>query len=183
MTARILLLTASIAAAPALAGARQAPASAPSPAARPADQGKPPRPSRPHEGQPINVKVEVTITDARPGAAPVKKTVTIVAADGEAGYVRSESQYMNVGATPLNIDAKPEILSGGKIRVGINVQYHLPPSREALAELKTGTPTGTKIRESLYIVLDSGKPLVVTQSADPASDRQVTIEVVATTMK
>ncbi len=42
---------------------------------------------------------------------------------------------------------------------------------------------GTGIQENLSVNLDDGKPLVVAQSADPVSDRQVTVEVRATILK
>ena len=38
-------------------------------------------------------------------------------------------------------------------------------------------------RESLALILDSGKPMLVTQSADPVGDRQVMVEVKATILK
>jgi hypothetical protein len=41
----------------------------------------------------------------------------------------------------------------------------------------------TEIHENLGMILDSGKPLVVAQSADPVGDRQVTIEVKATALR
>jgi hypothetical protein len=194
MTARTLLLTASLIAGSTAASAFQPPrSSAPPPSASDQQQNRStpaaptPAPAIARKeqarGLPVNVKVQLTITDQRPDAAPIKKTVVVVVADGEVGSVRSESQYMNVGSAPLNVDAKPEIVSDGKIRVGINVQYDLAPTKEALADLKTGTPTGTKMHESLYVVVDTGKPLVIAQSADPGSDRQVTLEVIATIMK
>ena len=39
------------------------------------------------------------------------------------------------------------------------------------------------IQENLSVNLDDGRPLVVAQSADPISDRQVTVEVRATILK
>ena len=69
------------------------------------------------------------------------------------------------------------------IRVVVGLQYELPvlPDGGAL-------PAGTRlmktgIQENLIVNLDDGRPLVVAQSADPISDRQVTVEVRATILK
>ena len=40
-----------------------------------------------------------------------------------------------------------------------------------------------RIQENLSVNLEDGKALVVSQSADPVSDRQVTVEVRATILK
>ena len=40
-----------------------------------------------------------------------------------------------------------------------------------------------QIRDAVTMILESGKPLIVAQSADPVSDRQVTVEVKATILR
>jgi hypothetical protein len=35
----------------------------------------------------------------------------------------------------------------------------------------------------LSVILESGKPMVVSQAADPTSDRKITVEVTATILK
>jgi hypothetical protein len=40
-----------------------------------------------------------------------------------------------------------------------------------------------EIHESLSVVLQDGKPLLVSQSADPTTDRKVTVELMATVLK
>jgi hypothetical protein len=186
MTARMLLVAAAIAIAPGVASAVQPPPPPPAATTKPPTHGQQP-PAAPRTerrpGQPANVKVELTISDQRSGGPAVKKTITVLTADGMTGLIRSSAQYMNVGEVPLNVDALPDILEGGKVRLHLNVQYDLPPSEQALANLKTGTLTRTQIHESLGLILDSGKPIVAAQSADPVSDRQVTIEVTATILK
>src|SRR5262245_9062937 len=56
------------------------------PAPAPAPERTPRR-----EGQPVNVKVEVTITDQRGGREALKKTVTVVTGDELAGFIRSQA--------------------------------------------------------------------------------------------
>ena len=136
------------------------------------------------DGQPINVRVELTITDQRTGSAPVKKTVSVVVADGQMGFIRSQSEIAGIGGSvPLNVDAEPSLLTDGKIRLRANVQYDLPATPEALNNATRGTTTKTAIHETLSLILENGKPLVAAQSADPVSDRTVTVEVKATVLK
>lgn len=142
------------------------------------DQAPPPPPRR---GQPINVRIEVIITDQRGSAAPTKKTVSLIVGDQQNGMIRSESLIPNIGSVPLHVDAEPEILPDGKIRLRFGLNYDLPiegqpmPAPERVAK--------TSIRQSLALILDSGKPMLVTQSADPVGDRQVMVEVKATILK
>ena len=45
------------------------------------------------------------------------------------------------------------------------------------------SPRPAGLNQSLSVIVESGKPLLVSQSADPASDRKVTVEVTATVLK
>jgi len=143
------------------------------------------QPRRETVGQSINVKVDLTITDQRGGgAAPVKKTVSVVVADGMFGFIRTTAEIAGVGGSvPLNVDAEPTLLADGKVRLRANVQYDLPAPAEALNNVSRGTTTKTAIHETLSLILENGKPLVAAQSADPVSDRTVTVEVKATVLK
>jgi hypothetical protein len=138
------------------------------------------------EGQPINVKVELTITEEGGDAPAIKKTVSAVVGDGYMGYVREQGMSDNITQTPgpfdrmiapLNLDALPTILPGGKIRVQCTIQY--------AANQRTANQRriNTDIKQNLTLILESGKPLVVSQATDPLSDRQVTVEVKATVLK
>lgn len=152
----------------------------PPPAAAPV-----PAPTPPRRLQPVNVRVELTIIDKRSsGAEALRKTVTVVTADGIGGYIRSTANYSNLGAVPLNVDVEPNILDDGKVRLRANVQYDLPALNQGGA---VGTdPTNlrvTQIHENLTLILESGKAVVAAQSADPVGDRQVTIEVKATVLR
>lgn len=127
-------------------------------------------------GQPVNIKVDVTISDQTDNEPRRRKTVTVVTADGLTGYVRSAGESAT-GPAPLNVDVEPRILTGGKVRVLLNLQYALP----TLTERQPNDPArrGTELRENLSLILEDGKPLVVSQSADAMSDRRVTVEVIA----
>ena len=136
-------------------------------------------------GQPVNVKVEFTLTDQRGGGPAVKRTLTIVVADAQTGSVRSQSDVMAVGAVPLNVDTSPELLADGKIRLGFNLQYDWPAPIDAAD--RTPPPRGTVIKttmhDSVSLILESGKSMIAAQSADPIGDRQVTVEVKATILR
>ena len=94
------------------------------PPAAPAPPPPPPVPPEPRlVGQSVNIRVDVTITDQRGGAPPLKKTVSVVTADGMGGRIRSQANYAEIGNVPLNVDAEPFILPDGKIRVRVNLQY------------------------------------------------------------
>jgi hypothetical protein len=90
---------------------------------------------------------------------------------------------------PLNMDAEPVLLPEGKIRLGLRLQYDLVPSVAASGrttandERSDRSQQRSSITESLTLVLESGKSIVATQSADPVSDRQVTLEVKATILR
>ena len=169
--------------------ATPAPPAPPAPPAAPGEPAPPPPPPAPprRAGQPVNIKVDLTITDqGRTDAAPLKKTVSIVTGDGLNGRIRSVANYSGAGNTPLNVDAEPEILSDGKIRVRVNLQYSLPGnlgSGQPAEVPGAGTLRVTEIQENLSVILENGKPIVAAQSADPVGDRQVTIELKATILK
>jgi hypothetical protein len=143
------------------------------------------------QGQPVNIKVDFTITDQRGSGTPIKRTLSVIVADSHTGMVRSQAEVAQVGTVPLNIDTSPEILSDGKIRLGFNVQYDWPVPIDAAtprdgapnAPPARGTVFRTTIHDSVSLILESGKPMVAAQSADPIGDRQVTVEVKATVLK
>ena len=137
------------------------------------------RPRR--EGQPLNIKVDLTLTDQRGGSPAIKRTVTVLAADGYTGSIRTQSQVIQVGPVPLNVDASPTLLADGKIRLSINLQYDWPAPTETSSP--RGTVVSTSLHDQLMMILESGKPMIVAQSADPVGERQVTVEVKATILK
>jgi hypothetical protein len=139
----------------------------------------PERPRR--EGQPINIKVDLTLTDQRGGAQPIKRTVTVLAADGYTGSIRTQSQVLQVGTVPLNVDATPSLIADGKIRLGINLQYDWPAPFENSGA--RGTVASTSLHDQLMMILENGKSMIVAQSADPIGERQVTVEVKATVLR
>ncbi len=129
-------------------------------------------------GQPVNIRVELTIRDQRGTAQPESKTVAIVTGDRTTGRVRTggnvRTEKFGIQDVRLNVDARPMILRDGQIRLFLTFEY-----RPADTEVSPSN----NISEMLECVLTSGQSLGVTKSADPNSDRSVTVEVKATILK
>ena len=93
------------------------------------------------------------ITDQRAGGAPVKKMVSVIVGDQQNGMIRSESLIPNIGVVPLHIDAEPEILPDGRIRLRFGLNYDLPIDGQPAS-----TPdhvAKTSVRESVALILES----------------------------
>jgi hypothetical protein len=143
---------------------RQSPETGKPRAATQAEPGiAPPRAPEP-VGQPVNIKFDLTLTDQAGAGEPTKKTVSLLVLDRQTGYVRSTSSSERTGPMKINVDARPQILPTGNIRVTLSLEY------QAFIQQQT-------------VVVESGKPLVLTQTADPLSDRRVTVEMRATILK
>jgi hypothetical protein len=150
---------------------------------------------------PVNIKIEVSITDQTSANPPAKKVVTMIASDRENANVRSSANVvvrqgvmgpMTPGGVPtpasymtrtvtINVDARPVIVAKepNKIAMSFGLEYlPKPGSIEEQAE-----PGMTTWSERLGLILESGKPMVISQAADPTSDRKITVEVTATILK
>jgi hypothetical protein len=144
------------------------------------------------------VRLEFTISDNYSGS-PVKKTVSMLVLSGEGGMIRTsatvpapqnasrpgadDNNPMIVGireiAVQLNVDATVRAFPDGRIRATINFQY--------TPALTSGDNAGghrpANLSESLNLMLRDGQSLMVSQSADPVTDRRVTVELTATVIK
>jgi hypothetical protein len=128
---------------------------------QPAPGGRGMRPDLPTQ----NVRLDVTITDS--AEKTQKKVISMLMADGESGRIRSAN---NVGV--LNVDGNSRVGPDGRVHVWITIEYM--PDRSA---------TTTNLNQSISLVLAAGKPTLVSQSADPGTDRKVAVEVTATVVK
>lgn len=128
-------------------------------------------------GQPVNIKLDVTITDQTGPGEPIRKVVTLIVADRASGSIRSTGSVRTQGRVQINVDVRPQILTSGAIRLLLGLEYNP-------RILGNDAPTEwSSLNEQLGVVLQPGKPLVVSQAADPASDRKITVEVTATLLK
>ena len=151
---------------------------------------------------PLNIKIEVSITDQSGTNPAAKKVVTMIASDRQNTNVRSSASVPvkstvftgppNAATVPtpsysyrtvqINVDARPSILQKETNRISLNFGLeYLPTTR--LSAQEEGEPGLTSWNERLSVILESGKPMVVSQAADPTSDRKITVEVTATILK
>ena len=157
-------------------------------------RGAPMAPPRARTGQLVNVKVEFTITDQVGTKPPVKKTMTMVVADGESSRIRTNVEFNYTmmstrndkgesskstmrGIAPLSVDVSP-VIEGGKVRLDFSIEYS---ATDVDGDGAIGAKTN--VSERLAAVLESGVPLVVAQSSDAYSDRKVTVEIKASILK
>jgi hypothetical protein len=157
----------------------------PPPATPRAVQGPPPptpppppaaaQPPRKPRGRDTNVQIELTISDQLANAAPDKRVVSMLIADGVFGRIRSGD---NPNIAMLNVDARPEILDNDRLVIEITIEYRpLPP--DGTVPAKRPAP----LNEQLTVILQNAKPMLVSQAADPVVDRKMTVEVRATILK
>ena len=66
---------------------------------------------------------------------------------------------------------------GTKVRLRMSLEYDL------VGEALTAAGGKSSIRETIAVITDNGVPLVVALSADPMTDRKVTLEVKTSIMK
>lgn len=132
-----------------------------------------------------NVRVELTISDQRADGPNEKKQVSMIVSETSWGKIRTHATTRPPSPTAgphmdvaLNVDARPFITTGGQIQLELVVNYN--PLDETN---KAGLVRPTELNQSLTVVLQSGKPLVVAQAADPMVDRKMIVEVTATILK
>lgn len=131
-----------------------------------------------------NVQVELTLTDQIGTGTPEKKTVSMIVSSGNWGKIRSAGSVIQLGDAPygvdLGVDARPFVSLEGQVQLELTLNY-APPKGGDDSRSPKQRPTG--INQSQTVILTSGKPLIISQAADPLSDRKVIVEVKATILK
>jgi hypothetical protein len=170
-------------------GRGQTPAPAEKPPVAPGQSRPTPAPAEAPSppGQPVNVKLDLTITDQLGPGEPAKKTVSMIVADRMAGSIRSIG---NIERATLNVDATPHILQNGNVRLQLGLEYN---PRQGRGADKAKTPSGdvveipreggSSLNQRVVIILEPNKPLILSQAADPLSDRKITVEVRVSILK
>ena len=118
--------------------------------------------------------------------------------NGSSGMIRTTNKLANGSNVGLNVDAAATIHQGGLVTVRVTFEYspsqlnaNSAANRDELEALRAQqaerglSPTSqpAQLHETLSVVLQDGKPLLVSQSADPTTDRKVTVELMATILK
>jgi hypothetical protein len=198
MLKRLVMLMCAVALSGVTLGAQAKPAATtakPKPAAAEEKQTPAPAKAAPVEqALPLNIKIEVTITDqigSNPGA---KKVVSMIVGDRQSTSIRSNANVLVKGpvfmgqnpslsnrTVTINVDARPAIVlkEPNKILVSFGLEY-FPKATSGQDEAELGMAS---LNERLGLILESGKTVTVSQAADPTSDRKITVEVTATILK
>ena len=147
-------------------------------------QDSPPRPNPDFGNTNVRLDLTITVTDQRGTALLPPKTASLYVVDKDNGRIRmgqtatSTPQPANLHMPPtpvLNIDATPRLVTAGRIRVSLSFEYR--PGADA----SKNDPI--HVNERVSAILDDGKPMVVSQSSDPSTDRIVKVELKATILK
>lgn len=144
----------------------------------PAQEKPAPRPTPP-EGQPVNIKIDLAITDQAGPGTPSKRTVSMIVGDRNGGSVRSAgAPSANARTATLNVDASPTIVKDGLMRIIIGLEYLPKPSDGPIPSEGQGS-----LNQRITLLVESGKTMVISQTSDPTSDRKVNVELTATILK
>jgi hypothetical protein len=143
--------------------------------------------SREAPGQPLNIKLDLTITDQAGPGEPAKRTVTMIVADRQNGSIRSTGNQVQAR---MFVDASPRILPNGNVQVILGLEYNpRQPTTDKPAENFPQIPPGpastggSSLNQRITMILEPNKPLVISQAADPVTDRKITVEVRAAILK
>jgi hypothetical protein len=136
-----------------------------------------------------NIQVDITIIDQVGSEPPLKKTLSVIAVDAGSGSVRSKG-FIAVPKQepasrpgdyyyeelPLNVDIRPQVTENkNRIRMRLILNY------ETFRPKTTGLPpVRSVVTVDQNVMLDNGKPMIVSQSADATTDRKVSVELKAT---
>lgn len=127
-----------------------------------------------------NIRLELTITDTFTGT-PVVKAVSMVLLTGNSGMIRTTNfEQDGRSRSVLNVDANAAAYQDGTVAVRLTYEY-TPPVQST--DPNTRATPAPPLNESITVVLKDGESMVVSESADPATDRKVTTELKATILK
>jgi hypothetical protein len=159
-----------------LTAAAQQPAQpkAPAPPAAPAAPAPPAPPADPEEGgQPINIRLDVTVSDQTAQSVAQPKSLMVMLVDRALGRTRAAFQDRSIA-----VDARPTIVDG-RIRVYLTIQS----DRVMFGPPKDTDDHTIGWRNSFSLLLENGKPMLALETNDAVTKRKMSIEVKATIQK
>jgi hypothetical protein len=145
-------------------------------------------------GQFVNVRIDLTIHDQSGTGTPARKTVSLFVADRSNASMRTSGRlYTKEGwrDVTINVDARPTLIRSreGAVQVDLGLEYRpIAPGQAATPQAGTPSPIEltaqpTGFNQRIAAILESGKPIVIAQAADPSSDRRISVELKATIEK
>ena len=153
--------------------------------------------SRPPKSSNQNVRVDVTISLKTDGK-PLTKTLSMVCGDGKTALGRAgieipvPAQIIGTPGTPpvtsysyknvsVNVDAVPQILDANRVLLRLKLNFSTVYKPDGTQASQPSFGNGS--HDAFGIVMDSGKPIVVTEAADGETGRAYSVEVKATILK
>jgi len=174
--------------------ARPAPQAKPAPGAGPAAEATPAA-TRGPRGEYVNVRVDLKIRAQKGASAPVEKTLALVTVgDNSRTAIRTKSSIpFSVGTKPnggvqyqslsLNADARARV-EGRRIAVMLTLDFEfVTQAREGEVEGRAAGTVTSSVQNVIQAVFEDGKPLVVSDQVDAATDYRVTVEAKATILR
>jgi hypothetical protein len=142
----------------------------------------------------VNVRVDLTILDQLGTATPARKTVTLYVADRSSASIRTSGRLQTREGwrdVTINVDARPTVIRGNResVQIDLGLEYRpTTPGQPAAPQNAPTPPTEltplpTTLNQRVVTILDSGKPIVISQASDPSSDRKISVELKATIEK
>ena len=143
-------------------------------------------------GLPFNVRIEVSITDQSGSGNAARKVVTMIAADRQNTNIRSsasvpvrrssDSPTTFMRDVTINVDARPAINQKDPSKISLNLGLEYFPKMQTGSDVAMEAGMAS-FSERMGLILESGKPMMISQAADPTSERKITVEVTATILK
>lgn len=157
------------------------PPAPPAPEAPAAAQVPPAPPVNLEEGgQPINIRLDVSVIDQTAQGANQPKSLMVMLVDRAMGRTRAAFQDRSIA-----VDARPTI-TDGRIRVSLTIQSDASrPGFQMVGPGTTPTEPDHTIgwRNSFSLLLENGKPMLALETMDAVTKRKMSIEVKATIQK
>ena len=152
-----------------------APPKAPAAPAAPAASTPPAPPAVDPEagGQPINIRLDVSVIDQTPQGVTQPKSLMVMLVDRAMGRTRAAFEDRSVA-----VDARPMIVDG-RIRVNLTIQS----DQHGIRMVQGNENATVNWRNSFALLLENAKPMVALETMDAVTKRKMSIEVKATIQK
>src|SRR5687768_18068655 len=130
-------------------------------------------------GQPINIRLDVSVIDQTAQGAAQPKSLMVMLVDRAMGRTRAAFQDRSIA-----VDARPTI-TDGRIRVYLTIQSDRTRNPFPVSVGQPPEPEDHTInwRNSFSLLLENGKPMLALETNDAVTTRKTSIEVKATTQK
>jgi hypothetical protein len=172
-------------------GARPSSQSTPQPPspAPPATAPAPPAPPAPPHGQPINIRIELLLTDSIEAKVIAEEKLNTVLADRQlgrvrrrngppAGFMMTPGQEQRVTNRIFEVDITPEIVDQ-KVKLTVTLNYMAPAGAAGEDEKTT-----VSFVENVSSFLESGKAMTIIEAkGDPVGNRRVVVQTTATILR